>query len=102
MRAVRSIVLLLGFAYAALLALAHAADKYPSKPVHFVVGFAAGGPNDIVARIFGEWLSAYLGQQLVVENRVGSGGMIAANAVINAPPHAYPTMSSPPTNPLPH
>src|SRR3974377_2240370 len=65
------------------------ADKYPNRPVHFVVGFTAGGPNDIVARILSEWLSDYLGQQFVVENRAGSGGMIAANAVINSPPDGY-------------
>ena len=95
-RAVRSLALM--FCLLCLPALAHAADKYPSKPVHFVVGFAAGGPNDIVARIFGEWLSAYLGQQLVIENRVGSGGMIAANAVINAPPDGYTIMFVAPNN----
>src|SRR4030088_600750 len=93
---VRLIALLLGLA--ALLAPASAADKYPSKPVHFVVGFAAGGPNDIVARIFGELLSARLGQQFVIENRVGSGGMIAANAVINSPPDGYTIMFVAPNN----
>src|SRR5712691_9060978 len=92
-RAVRSLALLL-----CLPAPASAADKYPSKPIHFVVGFAAGGPNDIVARIFGEWLSTYLGQQLVIENRVGSGGMIAANAVINSPPDGYTIMFVAPNN----
>jgi tripartite-type tricarboxylate transporter receptor subunit TctC len=95
MRALRSLLLL---GLVALLAPASAAEKYPSKPVHFVVGFAAGGPNDIVARIFGEWLSADLGQQFVVENRVGSGGMIAANAVINSPPDGYTIMFVAPNN----
>jgi tripartite-type tricarboxylate transporter receptor subunit TctC len=75
-----------------------AADKYPSRPVHFVVGFAAGGPNDIVARIMGEWLATYLGAPFVVENRVGSGGMIAANAVINSPPDGYTIMFVAPNN----
>src|SRR3981081_1586872 len=93
---VRLIALLLGLA--ALLAPAHAADKFPVKPVHWVGGFAAGGPNDIVARIFGEWLSTYLGQQLVIENRVGSGGMVAANAVINSPPDGYTIMFVAPNN----
>jgi len=96
MRALRCLLLLLGLV--SLLAPASAADKYPSKPVHFVVGFAAGGPNDIVARIFGEWLSERLGQQLVVENRVGSGGMIAANAVINSPADGYTIMFVAPNN----
>jgi tripartite-type tricarboxylate transporter receptor subunit TctC len=93
---VRLIALLLGLA--ALLAPAHAADKFPVKPVHWVVGFAAGGPNDIVARVMGEWLSAHLGQQFVIENRVGSGGMIAANAVINSAPDGYTIMFVAPNN----
>src|SRR5499427_3412066 len=80
------------------LGAAFAADKYPVKPVHWVVGFAAGGPNDIVARVLGEWLSNYLGQQFVIENRVGSGGMIAANAVINSPPDGYTIMFVAPNN----
>src|ERR1700704_4135195 len=93
---VRLIALLLGLA--ALLAPAHAADKFPVKPVHWVVGFAAGRPNDIVARVMGEWLSAHLGQQFVIENRVGSGGMIAANAVINSAPDGYTIMFVAPNN----
>jgi len=97
MRPVRFLVLLLGLA-CLLIAPASAADKYPSKPVHWVVGFAAGGPNDIVARIMGEWLSNHLGQQFVIENRVGSGGMIAANAVINSPPDGYTIMFVAPNN----
>ena len=96
MRPVRLVVLLLGLF--ASLAPARATDKFPSKPVHFVVGFAAGGPNDIVARVLGERLSAHLGQQFVIENRVGSGGMIAANAVINSPPDGYTIMFVAPNN----
>jgi tripartite-type tricarboxylate transporter receptor subunit TctC len=96
MRAVRS----LAFALSALFLSgpSSAADKFPSKPVHFVVGFAAGGPNDIVARVFGEWLSNHLGQQFVIENRVGSGGMIAANAVINSAADGYTIMFVAPNN----
>jgi tripartite-type tricarboxylate transporter receptor subunit TctC len=66
--------------------------------VHFIVGFTAGGPTDTVARIVGEWLSDYLGQQFVVENRAGSGGMIAANAVVNAPPDGYTILFVAPNN----
>jgi tripartite-type tricarboxylate transporter receptor subunit TctC len=66
--------------------------------VHFIVGFTAGGPTDIVARIIGEWLSDHLGQQFVVENRAGSGGMIAANAVVNAPPDGYTILFVAPNN----
>ena len=99
MHAARSLLLLLICVFCpGLLAPAAAADKYPSRPVHWVVGFAAGGPNDIVARVLGEWLSAHLGQQFVIENRVGSGGMIAANAVINSPPDGYTIMFVAPNN----
>ena len=99
MHAPRSILLLLMCVVCpGLLAPAAAADKYPSRPVHWVVGFAAGGPNDIVARVLGEWLSAHLGQQFIIENRAGSGGMIAANAVINSPPDGYTIMFVAPNN----
>jgi tripartite-type tricarboxylate transporter receptor subunit TctC len=66
-----------------------AADKYPSRPVHFIVGFPAGGPVDTVARIMGDWLSQQLGQPFVIENRAGSGGMIATNAAIHSQPDGY-------------
>src|SRR5262245_55877711 len=100
MRAIRCLVVVLSLAGAWLLAggVTSAADKFPSRPVHFVVGFTAGGPNDIVARILSEWLSDYLGQQFVVENRAGSGGMIAANSVINSPPDGYTIMFVAPNN----
>ena len=57
--------------------------------MHFFVGFPAGGPNDIVARLIGQWLSERLGQQFVIENRPGAGGNIAAQAVVKAPPDGY-------------
>ena len=77
------------FALASVCAPARAADTYPSRPVHFINGFAAGGPVDTVARIMAQWLSDRLGQQFVVENRTGSGGNIAAAAVISAPADGY-------------
>src|SRR5258708_17365304 len=74
------------------------AQTYPSRPIHFVVGFAAGGPNDVVARILGEWLSNHMGQQWVIENRAGSGGMLAAGAVENAAGDGYTVMFVAPNN----
>ena len=66
-----------------------AADTYPSRPVHFINGFAAGGPVDTVARIMAQFLSERLGQQFIVENRTGSGGNIATAAVISSPADGY-------------
>src|SRR4029450_6629814 len=62
--------------FAALGQPASAAD-YPSRPVQLVVGLAAGGGTDVVARILGEWLSQNLGQQFVIENSTGMGGNLA-------------------------
>jgi tripartite-type tricarboxylate transporter receptor subunit TctC len=98
MRAVGFAVLLLGFVCGPLLTAAFAADKYPTRPIKFVVGFLAGGPNDIIARIFCDWLQPHLGQPCVVENKVGQGGMIAAKSVIDSPPDGYTIMFVAPNN----
>lgn len=65
------------------------ADAYPSRPVRIMVGFAAGGPNDILARLVGNWCSERLGQQFIVENRPGAGSNLATEAVVRAPPDGY-------------
>ena len=65
------------------------AETYPTRPVHIVVGVAAGGPNDTVARLLGQWLSERLGQQFVVENHTGAGGNVATEAVVRAPADGY-------------
>jgi tripartite-type tricarboxylate transporter receptor subunit TctC len=65
------------------------AQEFPSKPVHVLVGFAAGGPTDILARLVGERLSQTWQQPVVVENRAGAGGMIALEAVTRAPADGY-------------
>ncbi|WP_460450301.1 Bug family tripartite tricarboxylate transporter substrate binding protein [Alsobacter sp. SYSU BS001988] len=64
-------------------------QSYPSRPVHINVGFAAGGPNDIIARLLGQWMADRLGQPFVVENRAGAGGNLATEAVVRAPPDGY-------------
>jgi tripartite-type tricarboxylate transporter receptor subunit TctC len=70
------------------------AGDYPDRPVRFINGFAAGGPVDTVARIMAQALSDHLGQQLVVENRPGSGGNIATGVAINATPDGYTVLFS--------
>ena len=64
-------------------------QDYPSRPVRIIVGFAAGGPNDIIARLVGQWLSERLGQQFMVENRPGAGSNIATEAAVHAPADGY-------------
>jgi tripartite-type tricarboxylate transporter receptor subunit TctC len=53
------------------------AQAYPTRPVHMIVGLAAGGPTDVMARIVGQSLSERLGKQFPVENRTGAGGSLA-------------------------
>ena len=65
------------------------AQKYPARPVKVMVGFSAGGPVDVVARIIGDRLSNKLGQPFVVENRAGANGMIAAEIVARADADGY-------------
>jgi tripartite-type tricarboxylate transporter receptor subunit TctC len=65
------------------------AQTYPSRPVRIIVGFAAGGPNDLLARLIGQWLSERLGQPFVIENRPGAGSNIATETVVRAPPDGY-------------
>jgi tripartite-type tricarboxylate transporter receptor subunit TctC len=65
------------------------AYPYPSRPVRIIVGFAAGGPNDILARLIGQWLSERLGAPFVIENRPGAGSNIATEAVVRAVPDGH-------------
>jgi len=62
---------------------------YPTRPVRFVVSFAAGGPNDTIARILGQYLSEQLGQQFIVEDHVGAGGNIGMQDVLASAPDGY-------------
>ena len=75
---------------AALLGTAQAqTSSYPSRPTRIVVGFVAGGPSDLVARIVAQGLSERMGQPFVVENRPGATGTIGAELVAKAPPDGY-------------
>jgi tripartite-type tricarboxylate transporter receptor subunit TctC len=65
------------------------AQAYPARPVRWIVGFPAGGLNDIVARLSGQYLSERLGQPFVIDNRPGAGGNIATGLVANAAPDGY-------------
>lgn len=79
----------LGVAALPLLAQVVRAQAYPSGPVRIVVGNAAGGAGDIIARLIGDWLSKRLGQPVIVENRPGAGGAVAAEMVMRAPADGY-------------
>jgi tripartite-type tricarboxylate transporter receptor subunit TctC len=65
------------------------AQSYPTRPVHWIVSFAAGGPNDIVARVVGQYLSDYLGQQFIIENRAGAGGNLGMQSALASAPDGY-------------
>ncbi len=69
------------------------AQTYPARPVHLIVGFPAGGPQDIVMRLIGQWLSERLGQSFVIENRPGAGGNVGAETVVRAAPDGYTLLS---------
>jgi tripartite-type tricarboxylate transporter receptor subunit TctC len=65
------------------------AQAYPSRPVRLIVGFAAAGATDIIARLIGQWLSERFGQQFIIENRPGAATNLATEAVVNSPPDGY-------------
>jgi tripartite-type tricarboxylate transporter receptor subunit TctC len=65
------------------------AQTYPTRLVRVIVPYSPGGPNDILARLMGQWLSERLGQPFVIDNRPGAGGNIGTEAVVKAPPDGY-------------
>lgn len=73
----------------ALAPLASHSQDYPNKPIKFVVGYAAGGPTDVIGRILGVEMGSFLGQPVVVENRPGANGNIATEGVARAPADGY-------------
>ena len=80
---------LLGFCFLACATLASAAEMYPSKPVRVVVPFGPGGVADVTIRVIAQKLGERMGQQFVVENKPGAGGIAAAQAVTQAKPDGY-------------
>jgi tripartite-type tricarboxylate transporter receptor subunit TctC len=83
---IRSLVVIMAVAIAAPAA---AQSGFPNRPIRFVIGFAAGGPTDIMARIVGAKTGELLGQQVVIENKTGAGGLIATEMVARSEPDGY-------------
>jgi len=75
-----------------------AALDYPTRPVHIIVGYPAGGTTDILARLTGQYLAERLGQQFVIDNRSGAGNNIGTEAVVNAPADGYTLLLVNPAN----
>src|SRR5215470_3256918 len=65
------------------------AQAFPTRPIRWLVPFAAGGSTDIVARLIGGWLSERLGQTVIIENKPGASTIIATQAVVGSPPDGY-------------
>ena len=95
----RVVGLVIGVICVALVGMpaARAAD-YPTHPVRIIVGYPPGGATDIMARLFGAWLSQKLGQQFFIENRAGAGNNIGTDIAIKAPPDGYTFLLANPAN----
>lgn len=86
----RTLIGILGLmAAVACVSASYAQPTYPNKPIRIVVGFAAGGPTDIIARVIGSKIGEVLGQQVYIENRAGASGNIASETVARATPDGY-------------
>jgi tripartite-type tricarboxylate transporter receptor subunit TctC len=97
---VKSIVSLLACMSVAWMAAAGSARAldYPTRPVHLIVGYPAGGTTDILARLVGQYLSERLGQQFIIDNRSGAGNNIGTEQVVNAAPDGYTLLLVNPAN----
>jgi tripartite-type tricarboxylate transporter receptor subunit TctC len=71
-----------------------AQSDFPNKPIRFIVGFAPGGPSDIISRVIGAKMGDELGQQIVVENRTGAGGTVATDYVARSDPDGYTILNT--------
>src|SRR5947208_13066116 len=87
-------VLLLAVCFGVSLANAAGAADWPTKPVRVIVPFAAGGAADVIARLFSDALGVSFGQQFIVENRTGAGGLVGAQTVARADPDGYTLMAA--------
>lgn len=87
-------------AASALAAWAQQKDKFPSKPIKFVVPFSAGGGGDTVARMLAQRLSERINNPVVVENRIGAGGNIGSDFVLKSPPDGYTLLNMSSTYPI--
>jgi len=74
------------------------AAEYPARPVHWIVAFPAGGANDTVARIIGQYLSQRLGRQFIIDNRPGAGGNVGTQLALSAPADGYTLLFAAPHN----
>lgn len=73
-------------------------QAYPTRPVRIIVGFAPGGPSDILARLMGQWLSERLSQPFIIDNRPGASSNLGTEAVVKAPPDGYALLMVSTTN----
>jgi tripartite-type tricarboxylate transporter receptor subunit TctC len=86
---IRSLTLLAAVTIVALAAMPSAAQDFPTRPVRFIVPYAAGGSGDLLARLLGNKLAAIWGQQVVVDNRAGGGGLIGTEFAARSDPDGY-------------
>ncbi|MBX6425309.1 MAG: tripartite tricarboxylate transporter substrate binding protein [Variibacter sp.] len=88
----RALAVAAGIAALALTTPAAVAQTYPNRPITFIIGFAPGGPSDVLSRIIGRRMEQELKQPMVIENRAGAGGSLAAQIVARAAPDGYTVM----------